>query len=62
MACNYDISSVFVDGALKITGDDLDKLGETLADLEKVEENITITVLVSADAHNAPESVKKYIV
>ncbi len=62
LACNYDISSVFVDGALKITGDDLDKLGETLADLEKVEENITITVLVSADAHSAPESVKKYIV
>jgi len=62
LACNYDISSVFVDGALKITGNDLEKLGETLADLEKVVESTTITVLVSADAHSAPESVKKYIV
>jgi len=38
---NYDISSVFVDGALKITGNDLEKLGETLADLEKVVESTT---------------------
>ena len=61
-ACNYDISSIFVDGVLKITGNDLNKLGEVLADIEKVGGDATITVLVSADADDAPESVKKYIV
>lgn len=61
-ASNYDISTLFVDGALKITGDDLDKLGEVLADVDKVAGEATIVFLVSAAAENAPESVKKYII
>ncbi len=61
-ASNYDISTVFVDGALKITGNDLDKLGETLADIDKIAGEATVVVLVSADATNAPESVKKYVI
>ena len=59
-ASNYDIKTVFVDGALKITGDDLDKLGEVLADLDKVAGDAEIVVLVSADAASAPESVTRY--
>ena len=61
-AGNYDISSMFVDGALKITGNDLDKLGCVLEDIDKVAGEATVTVLVSADASSAPESVKKYII
>ena len=61
-ASNYDISSVFVDGVMKITGDDLEKLGETLADIDKISSEACVTLLVSADAACAPESVKKYIV
>lgn len=61
-ASNYDITNVFVDGALKITGNDLDKLGETLADVDKIAGEATVTVLVSADIANAPESVKKYAI
>lgn len=59
-ASNYDITSVFVDGALKITGDDLDKFGEVLADINKVAGDARVVVLVSADAATAPESVTKY--
>lgn len=61
-AGNYDISSVFVDGALKITGNDLDKLGETLADIDKVIGEASLIVLVSADAADAPETLKKYVI
>lgn len=61
-ASNYDITNVFVDGALKITGDDLVKLGETLADVDKIAGEAVVTVLVSADIANAPESVKKYAI
>lgn len=60
-ASNYDITSVFVDGVLKITGDDLDKLGEVLADINKTAGDANVVVLVSADAQTAPESVTKYM-
>ena len=62
LACNYDISSIFVDGMLKITGNDLEKLGEVLADLNATAGDVVITVLVSADLQNVPESVKKYMI
>lgn len=61
-ASNYDITNVFVDGALKITGSDLDKLGEVLADIDKIAGDATVTILVSADADAVPETVKKYAI
>lgn len=60
-ASNYDITSVFVDGALKITGDDLDKMGEVLADINNVAGDARVVVLISADVATAPESVTKYL-
>ena len=47
---------------LKITGNDLEKLGEVLADLNATAGDVVITVLVSADLQNVPESVKKYMI
>ena len=61
-ASNYDISTLFVDGALKITGDDLDKLGEVLGEVDKIAGDATVVVLVSAATEDAPESIKKYII
>lgn len=61
-ASNYDISSVFVDGALKITGTDLDKLGEIIEDVNKIAGEATLVVLVSADIADAPETLKKYVI
>jgi len=60
-AGNYDITSLFVDGLLKITGDDLDKLGVVLAEINAIAGVAKVTVLVSADAATAPESVTKYM-
>ncbi len=60
-ASNYDISSIFVDGALKITGNDLEKFGQALADIDNIAGEAKVVVLVSADEKTAPESVTKYI-
>ena len=60
-ASNYDISTLFVDGALKITGDDLEKLGVVLAEINAIAGDAKVTVLVSADVATAPESVTKYM-
>lgn len=61
-ASNYDISTLFVDGALKITGDDLDALGEVLADINKIAGEATVVVLVSASKEDAPATIKDYII
>lgn len=61
-ASNYDISTLFVDGALKITGDDLEKFAETLADVDKIAGDATVVVLVSAAVENAPAAIKNYII
>ena len=62
-AGNYDITSVYVDSILKIVGEDLDELGKLLGNLEKFTEasKTAVTVMVSADAGDAPESVVKYM-
>ncbi len=62
-AGNYDISSVYVDSILKIVGEDLEALGVLLDKLSKFTEasKTAVTVMVSADPTDAPESVTKYI-
>lgn len=61
-ASNYDISTVFVDGALKITGNDLEALGATLADIDKIAGEATVVVLVSAAVEDAPATIKDYVI
>lgn len=62
-AGNYDITSVYVDSILKIIGEDLDALGKLLGELEKftAASKTSVTVMVSAEAAAAPESVVKYM-
>ena len=61
-AGNYDIHSVYVDSILKVVGDDLVALGAMLERLEKftAANDASVTVMVSADASEAPESVTKF--
>lgn len=60
---NYDITEVFVDGILKICGQDLEALGAFFDKIEAVakEANTKLVFTVSADASELPESVKKYM-
>lgn len=61
LAGNYDIVEVYLDGILKIGGHDLDGLGDVLEKLDKLSgKDIKITVTVSANEEDLPESVKKY--
>ena len=62
-AGNYDITSVYVDSILKIVGEDLVKLGELLEALDEftAASRTNVTVMVSADAADAPASVAKFM-
>jgi len=62
-AGNYDITSVYVDSILKIVGEDLDELGKLLEGLDKftAASQTNVTVMVSADASDAPASVAKFM-
>lgn len=61
-AANYDITDIFVDSTLKITGYDFEKLADLIEKLDslskKAEVNIVMTV--SADKSSVPETVSKY--
>lgn len=62
LAGNYDIKEVFVDSILKIGGADYEALGALLAKLDKLSGvDVSVTLTVSADNADLPESVTKYI-
>ncbi len=63
LACDYDITDLYVDSILKIGGRDFDALGTVLDALNKVaeENNTRLIFTVSADAEELPDSIKKYL-
>ncbi len=61
LASDHDCTDIFVDATLKITGRDYAKLGEMFDKLAKITPNTTVTLTVSADNGELPESVKKFI-
>lgn len=62
LAGNYDITTVFVDGILRIGGRDYDELGKMLAKLNALSgKEVTVVFTVSADKAELPESVTKYL-
>lgn len=60
-AGNFDIKEVFVDSILRVCGRDYEKLGETLAKLDKISKEVEVVFTISADRDELPESVAKYI-
>ncbi len=63
LAGNYDIKNVFVDAILKVGGADYEGLGALLAKLDKLSgEEVEITLTVSANIEDLPESVAKFSV
>ncbi|MDE6727340.1 MAG: hypothetical protein K2J80_05300 [Oscillospiraceae bacterium] len=61
LSSDHDCTDIFVDATLKITGRDYTKLGEMFDKLAKITPNTTVTLTVSADNDELPESVKKFI-
>lgn len=62
LAGNYDIVELYIDGILKIGGNDLEGLGALLAELDELTgKEIKLVITVSADEDKLPESIKKYM-
>ena len=63
IAGNHDNEYVYVDGAVRIAGKPVSELAGFFYMLEKVSENnnLTITVTISADRNELPDFVAKYI-
>ena len=62
LAGNYDITELFVDGMIRVGGDDLVALGKTLDAIAAIAGDSTeVVVTISAEESALPESVKKYL-
>ncbi len=61
LSSDHDCTDIFVDATLKIAGRDFVKLGEVFDKLAKISPDTTITLTISADNSELPDSVKKYI-
>lgn len=62
LAGNYDITHMFIDGILKVCGQDLEAAGRVLSAIDAVSgDSVKVVVTISADAENLPESIKKFL-
>ncbi|MEG2834300.1 MAG: hypothetical protein RR859_09045, partial [Ruthenibacterium sp.] len=62
LAGNYDIVEVYIDGVLKLGGNDLDGLGVLLTKMDALAgEGVKLIITVSSDEAALPESVRKYL-
>lgn len=62
-AGNYDLTDIFVDSTLKITGTGAEALEEIIPELEKLSAaaDTHFTLSVSAEAADIPDAAKKYL-
>lgn len=62
LATNYDITDVYIDGIVKITGHAVDELGGFFADLDQVVKgrDVTFIITISRDAAALPAFLKGY--
>ncbi|MDE6670724.1 MAG: hypothetical protein K2J36_04505 [Ruminococcus sp.] len=62
LASNYDITHIYIDGILRITGRDYTALGKMLENIDKLTgEDVTVVFTISADAEELSENVKQFI-
>lgn len=62
MAGNYDITYMFIDGILKVCGRDYAQVAKLMDALNAISgEQMDITITVSADVAELPDTIKKYL-
>ena len=61
VSANYDIEEIFIDSILKIGGKNLSDLGEFLAKADATFKNVSLTITVSADKEELPDTVVSYM-
>lgn len=64
LACNYDITELFIDSALKICGDDIPSFEEFMYKLDDITGKIGVNCFITASMppEALPEGLKKYLV
>lgn len=64
LAANFDITLVCIDGLLKLTNAEPDKLESFFEQLARISENhsCNFVVAMSAEADKLPESIRKYCI
>ena len=60
-AGNFDITHIFVDGVLRIGGDDFEAFSDLLIKVDALGGETKFVFTVSADAVELPDAVKKYL-
>lgn len=61
-ASDFDVREIFVDGVLKITGDNFDEFAKLAEKINSLfGDDVSVVMTVSADPSELPESVKKFI-
>jgi hypothetical protein len=63
IAANHDIKSVYIDGAQRITREDLASMSDFYSQLEfmSIDNDVNFTLTVSAPLEDLPDFMKKYI-
>lgn len=63
LASNHDVTDIFVDGALKICGNDLASFENMLGDLDTLDKklNANLVMTSSIPVEEASDNVKKYL-
>lgn len=63
IAANHDIKSVYIDGAQRITREDLACMSDFYSQLEfmSIDNDVNFTLTVSAPLEDLPDFMKKYI-
>lgn len=61
LASDYDCTHIFIDGVLRIAGRDLEQAAKAFDRIAEISEDAIITLTISADTGDMPESLKKYL-
>lgn len=63
LACNYDITELFIDSALKICGDKVDEFEGFMYKLDNIAGKIGVDCFITAsiEEEKLPEGLKKYL-
>ena len=61
LASNYDITDIFVDGTMRICQRDVNLIAQLVSEMDELLKDVNLTMTLSLDAADLPESLTKYV-
>ena len=61
LASNYDITDIFVDGTMRICQRDVNLIAQLVSEMDELLKDVNLTMTLSLDAADLPESLAKYV-